>query len=108
MLSGAPRALPDGEKTAISAATYRSHIRPRIESGPLGTRSFLLPEAAPRTKTAPANRPVRPRFGPTLARRPNSDRPKAKFDPGYDRSDDRFRGHRSACRAAPRGRAGRG
>src|SRR5215212_12206123 len=91
-------------------------IRSRIESGPLGTRSFLLPERAsglfpgpaPGKATADQAREA-PRTSVKV--RPNRmhlDRSKAKLDPGYDLSDDRCRRHRSASRTTPGGRAGRG
>ncbi len=90
-------------------------IRSRIESGPPGTRSFLLPERAPRLTPPARSRADRPDLGfwarrhPTQVRPPNlSTAQKANFDTGYDRSNCWFRGHRSACRAAPRCRAGRG
>src|ERR1700722_17217025 len=61
-------------------------IRSRIESGPPGTRSFLLPERAGEVRPPCPARAARPDGvqGPTqrkLHRRP--DRPKASFDTGY-------------------------
>src|SRR5580700_2632029 len=60
-------------------------IRSRIESGPPGTRSFLLPERtrrdAPRDRAGKTGRTTSWNTASKTA-------PKAKFDPGYDRSND--------------------